>query len=447
MISEFVLAAILQYGYVKGTKAIKELKYKEEKKHFLNVCNNEEVVFPVLETAFEEYGTRLVVSLKNKTYKDIEALKDSLETEYGSRIEIEQNNNIKTATIHVLHKRLNDYDFKFEVRNLKPNQLFVGLDNKLKPIIVDMFKKPHVLVTGSTNSGKSQEMKMLLTNLIATSNQVEIYFSNVACTADYKTIIKCKQVKAYVEDFQESFKLFNYIMHIYEKRMGMFNKKDVADIKEWNKKYEDKNMNLIYLVIDEFADYYPANKLDKNYDIKTKCYNVLKEIVRKVRKAGIYMLVGIQRPDTTVLDPSLKSNLTTKIGFTQENDASSLVVCDTTELANIPERECLIISGTIRTWSRSLYFDEIIMIKHLKKSLVSKRTSLDDFNVFLKETSKEDKNKKSIIRNKIVAINEAAATVENNTRVKNIEVITVKSSDYRYENGNLLLNIRRIVEE
>lgn len=166
-------------------------------------------------------------------------------------------------------------------------------------------------------------------------------------------------------------------------------------------------MNYNYLVLDEMADYYPVNKIEDNYEQKVSCYNLLKHMVRKFRKCGIFLLIGIQRPDTTVLDASLKSGLCTKIGFSQNNDASSLVVADTTELTNIENRKALLMYGNKRQWFKTLYINDKIINQYINSSVIKNRDKYTDYNKFLKKGNKElskntkDKNNKKVIDYKV----------------------------------------------
>jgi S-DNA-T family DNA segregation ATPase FtsK/SpoIIIE len=73
---------------------------------------------------------------------------------------------------------------------------------------------------------------------------------------DYKLITKCKQCRGYVDNILDTVKLIEYLNYIYKKRLDIFNSKDCRDIKEYNSKFYDKRMSYIYIVLDEFADFY-----------------------------------------------------------------------------------------------------------------------------------------------------------------------------------------------
>lgn len=442
MISEFVVAAILVAA---GDRIIHRDGYKQLK-IFREVCELKKTSFKVINLYKTSYGYEFVISLKNRTFNELEELEAILESNFEADIQIEAGENNGLATIKILKHRLNDDDFVFTPIKCQAHEIYVGLDNEFNSIVVNLNKFPHVLVSGATGSGKSEEIKLILTNLINSNSErfINLHFSNISGSNDYKDIIKCRQVKSYTEDLQESLSLFEYINHMFDKRMEIFKARGVTDIKEYNSKFspDGKAMTYQYLILDEFADYFPTNaKTDSDYTVKFQCYNLLKHLARKGRKAGIFLIIGIQRPDTTVLDPSLRSNICVKIGFSQNNNASSLVVCDTGELTNLEDRKCLVMYANKRIWSRSLYINENIILKHINTSI-----GTNTLNSYLKTTMKakepkitipEKKNKQA---NK--AKNEIAAT--RSSRTRNIEVI--ENAKYRIENGKILISESRVVE-
>lgn len=420
MITEIGLATTLVAGY----NLYKYRDYYKENKMFRSTLKVKNKEFYIIATQLTGYGTEFIVSLKNKEFKELESLKDLLKNNFKGDIEIEQNNN-GTAIVRVIKKELNE---KFSPVKIKPYEVYLGLDNYFKPIIVNLNQYPHILISGATGSGKTQELKLMLTNLINSNSErdINIYFSNISESNDFKNFLKCKQVKAYTEKISESLKVFEYINHLYSKRLDIFKKHNVTDIKEYNEKLPNKRMAYNYIVLDEFADYFPSNKLEDNYETKVKCYNVLKHLVRKGRKTGIFLVIALQRSDTSVLDPSLKSNLCTKISFSQTNSASSLVICDTAELVGLQPRIFMTTYGSNKIWSKSLYINDCMIKKYVNESISDHR--LNTFLEPIKEIKQDNKvvelkNKKS---KKVVKRKKDEVAVEKVSRVKNIEVIELK---------------------
>lgn len=445
MLLELGLGCIAYSGY----KAIKYRHYIVAQRLFKKTCEVKKKDFYILETRLTDYGVEFVISLKDREFKDLESLQDILQNNFKAKIDIKQNLNYCTATVTIIKKRITN-DMKFEPYETKPHELYFGIDNTFKPIVVSMHQYPHILISGATGSGKSQELKSILTNLIANNEErdVNLYFSNISKTNDFKWFLKCKQTKAYTEDINDTLKMLEYLDHLYEKRMEIFKKYGVDDIKQYNKKFHEKRMPINYFICDEFADYYSSNKLDKDHEVKVMCYNLLKEGLRKYRKVGIFYLLALQRGDNSVIDPSLKSNICTRINFAATNNASSLVLCDSNELVGLEPREFMCTFGSNKLWSKSLYIDDSIIKECIKESI-----SEHQLNTFLKVNKPlgkvlEDEKHSSKVKvikakkSKAKAEAEVATTV---TRIKNIEVIEVKSTDYKIQDGRILLSLSRLV--
>lgn len=382
MITEFALAAGMVYSYNYLTSD----KYKI-KKIFNKVMEDNNLEYKIVNIENSEYGHKLIISLNGKGFDKLKSTKDLLETSLGHYIFIKQNSNLKTATIDVITETLTDTTKFVPVKLESPCEVYVGLNYKFEKLITSLAKFPHMLVSGQTGSGKTEIIRLMLTNSMYnfSDRDLHIYYSDLSDTCDFNCFMRCKQTKGYARTIEESLKLFEYMLHIYSKRLEIFSNNDCKDIIEYNEKYKGKRMNYIFLVLDEFADYYPTNKFEKNYQEKIKCYNLLKHLVRKSRKCGIFLCIGIQRPDTSVLDPSLRSGLCTKIGLSQNTDSSSLVVADNTELTNIENRKGLFMYGNKREWFKSLYINDTIIKEYVKTSYTNDR---NDFNKFLKREEK-----------------------------------------------------------
>lgn len=385
MITEFLISAGIVYGYKHITNKTRLINKK-----FKELMQENNLNYTIEETIITDYGFKLIVNLLNYGYSSLESLQDILQTAYGMSVYIEQNKNLKTSTINIIDTTLVE-NYVFNPINIKPYELYCGKGYKNENLISNMNKFPHVLVSGQSGCGKTEEIKMIISNLINnfTERDINIYFSDLSDVNDFRMFKQNEQVKGYVQNLNESHELFEYLQHIYTKRLKIFSSRNCTNIKDYNKYNEQRRMSYIYVILDEFADYFPANKLDGDYNKKIKCYNIIKKLVRETRKVGMFFIIGIQRPDTTVLDPSLRSGLCTKISFSQNSDASSLTVCDTTELTNIENRKALFMMGNKHEWFKTAFTTNKILRKFTSYSLNYNKT---DFNKFLNKNHKETIN-------------------------------------------------------
>jgi len=402
MITEFAIAT----GIVCGVNYLKNPATKI-KKDFNRVMSNNNLDYKIMQISNKDYGYNLIINLGYQGYEKLESTKDMLETALGYKIYIEQNKNLKTAVMDMIRPISN---VKFEPMKIQPYELYIGKSFTQRAIISNMNKFPHVLVSGQTGCGKTEEIRIILTNLIYnySKRDINLYFSDLSDTNDFIVFQNCNQTKFYARNIYDSLKLFKYLMHLYTKRLSIFAKFNCKNILEYNKKNHEKRMSYVYLILDEFADYFPANQHMVYYKEKQECYNILRELIRKSRKAGIFLIVGIQRPDTTVLDPSLRSGLCTKIAFSQNNNASSLTVCDSNELTNIENRQALFMAGNKREWFRTLDVNDKIIKKYVANSYIiskpykenspNKTTNIVDVKKYteIKELPSRKKSKRRI---------------------------------------------------
>lgn len=421
MFVELGIGGALMYGYRRWTDRDVYFIKKEIK----NILIDKKMDFYTIVDVKRSlpWGYSVITSLNGKGFSNLESIVDNIETKLGCETYIEQNKNLKTATIKIIVSPI-DENTKFEPVKIKPYEVYFGVNYIIDELIVNLAKYPHILVSGQTGCGKTELIRILLTNLIHnfTDRDINIYFSDLSDMCDFSIFQKCKQVKGYAKTIEEAEKLFNYLIHVYTKRLEIFEKNGCKNIQEYNEKFYGKRMSYNYIVMDEMADYFPINKLDENYEEKIRCYNLLKHMVRKFRKVGMFLVIGIQRPCTSVLDASLKSGLCTKIGFSQNNDASSLVVCDTTELTNIENRKAMLMYGNKREWFKTLCINDKIIMKYIKPSIVNgSREKLDDYNKFLpkKETVTHSlKEETSVQNNHIKETTKEKKSSSTKTRVK-----------------------------
>ncbi len=120
MITEFALAGGLVYGYnyVISTK-------RKVKKIIKDTLENNNLDYKIINIENTENGYKVIISLYGVGFEKLENAKDLLESSLGSYVEIQQNENIKTATIYVIEEKLTD-SYKYSSVTVKPYELFIG---------------------------------------------------------------------------------------------------------------------------------------------------------------------------------------------------------------------------------------------------------------------------------------------------------------------------------
>ncbi|MHB9946973.1 hypothetical protein CF095_16560 [Clostridium botulinum] len=357
MITEFALAGALVggYNYIISSK-------RKVKKIIKDTLENNNLDYKVINIDNTENGYKIIISLYGVGFEKLENAKDLLESSLGSYVEIQQNENLKTATIYVIEERLTD-NYTFKPIKVKPYELFIGKTYTLKDVILNMRDLPHVLFSGINSSGKTLCMVTALVNLIHYNSHrdIELFLAQVSAKKDLRKFKDIKQCRGYADNLVKAYDMFQYLYHTMEKRISMFNgikSKYVDDIYEWNKAFPKRKMRIVYLAMDEFTSYMP-DSLDSKEDaeLKTKCLDLLVKLIQQSRCTGIYVLASLQRPDKESLPPRLKAQFNCKVSFKQSNIASSLVVTDSEKAFNLKPRREAIVNADEEYLIKTLYID------------------------------------------------------------------------------------------
>ena len=220
-----------------------------------------------------------------------------------------------------------------------PLQVAIGEDVEGHKMVFDLARMPHLLVGGTTGSGKSISINSMIMSILMRATPDEVRF----------IMIDPKRVE---------FAPYNGIPHLYvpvvtepreaasalswgvaemERRLKVFSKVGARDIGQYNTKVHQglldsegepaKQMPYIVIVIDELADLMMNVGKDVEFSIS--------RIAQLARAAGIHMIVATQRPSTNVVTGLIKANITNRMALTVASGIDSRVILDTTGAENL----------------------------------------------------------------------------------------------------------------
>ena len=185
-------------------------------------------------------------------------------------------------------------------------------------MVCDLAKMPHLLIGGTTGSGKSVCVNTIITNIIARSNPSVVKF----------ILIDPKQVElsAYegiphllcpvITDPREASRELQEVCKIMDDRYDTLAKEGYRDIEEYNK---DKfRMPYIVVVIDELADLMMTSRASVEESIV--------RIAQKARACGIHLVVATQEPTVKVVTGLIKANMPSRIAFKTATSKESVVI-------------------------------------------------------------------------------------------------------------------------
>lgn len=231
-----------------------------------------------------------------------------------------------------------------------PLQVAIGEDVEGHAIVHDLAKMPHVLIAGTTGSGKSVEVNSMIMSILMRATPAEVRFIMVDPKrvefAPYEGIPHL--YVPVVTECREASSALSWAVAEMERRLKMFSKCGVRNIITFNEKAraaqaadeaaekrgEEPPENpygepipYIVIVIDELADLMMNVGKEVEFSIS--------RIAQLARAAGIHLVIATQRPSTNVVTGLIKANITCRIGLTVASGIDSRVILDSTGAENL----------------------------------------------------------------------------------------------------------------
>ena len=202
-----------------------------------------------------------------------------------------------------------------------PLAMALGKDISGKPVIGDIGKMPHLLIAGSTGSGKSVCVNTLISSILykARPDEVKLLLIDpkVVELANYNGIPHL--LIPVVTDPKKAAKALNWAVVEMNKRYKMFAENGVKDITSYNEKCEEK-LPKIVIIIDELADLMMASANDVE--------DYICRLAQMARAAGMHLIVATQRPSVDVITGVIKANIPSRIAFAVSSQTDSRTILD-----------------------------------------------------------------------------------------------------------------------
>ena len=192
-------------------------------------------------------------------------------------------------------------------------------------VIVDLSKSPHMLIGGSTGSGKSVLLKSILHQCIKKGAQVII--------ADFKGGVdysKAWQEKTlFITEKSDLIHKLDLLVDELHRRKSLLTKADCANIIDYNN-IADEHLPRIIFACDEVAEILDKTGLDKKQ--KEEAFMIeasLSTIARLGRAFGIHLILATQRPDANIISGQIKNNIDIRICGRADNVLSQIILDNT----------------------------------------------------------------------------------------------------------------------
>lgn len=198
----------------------------------------------------------------------------------------------------------------------------LGKDITGKPVVTDLAKMPHLLIAGSTGSGKSVCINSIITSIIYHSRPEDVKLMlidpKVVELSVYNGIPHLRT--EVITNMKKAEGALNWAVREMEARYQLFAGAKVRNIEGYNKQNPDKKMPYILIIVDEFADL--MNVAAKEVEV------LIQRLTQKARAAGIHLILATQRPSADVITGVIKSNIPSRIAFMVESALNSRIILD-----------------------------------------------------------------------------------------------------------------------
>lgn len=225
-----------------------------------------------------------------------------------------------------------------------PLAISLGKDIAGKPAVADLAKMPHVLVAGTTGSGKSVAINALILSLLykADASQVRMILIDPKMLelSVYEGIPHL--LAPVVTDMRQAANALNWCVAEMERRYKLMSMLGVRNLAGYNQKIKEADkegkkiphpfsltpdepeplmeMPLIVVVIDELADLMMV--------VGKKVEELIARLAQKARASGIHLVLATQRPSVDVITGLIKANIPTRIAFQVSSKIDSRTILD-----------------------------------------------------------------------------------------------------------------------
>ncbi|HOP68472.1 MAG: DNA translocase FtsK [Dethiobacteria bacterium] len=229
----------------------------------------------------------------------------------------------KIVSVVYLREVLEDEEFQ---QSASPLVVGLGKDITGVPIITDLTRMPHLLIAGSTGSGKSVCLNAIIVSILYKSTPEQVRFLMI----DPKVVelsvyndIPHLLYPVVTDPKRASLALRNMVKEMH-RRYELFAQHEVRDIAAYNElaaeSLEGEKLPYIVVIIDELADLMlvaPGEVEDS-----------IARLAQMSRAAGIHLVIATQRPSVDVLTGIIKANITSRIAFTVSSQVDSRTILD-----------------------------------------------------------------------------------------------------------------------
>ncbi len=210
------------------------------------------------------------------------------------------------------------------IKNKSPINLSLGKDISGIPLFTDLKTAPHLMIAGTTGSGKSVFLHSIITSMLYKATPKELKFimidPKMLELSGYEEIPHL--LHPVVTNPKKAAAALKWAVKEMETRYKLLSEVGVRDIDSYNKKIDSSKNSLpfIVIIIDELADlmFVAPNEIKES----------ITRLSQMARAAGIHLIVASQRPSADVVAGLIKANFPARISFAVSSKIDSRIILD-----------------------------------------------------------------------------------------------------------------------
>jgi len=225
--------------------------------------------------------------------------------------------NQKVALV-TLRQILESEEFQKRKNNM---HLVLGKDVSGKPWIANILSMPHLLIAGSTGSGKTVCINTIIMSLLFQNGPDDLKLIlidpkrvELPCYNDIPHLIT-----PVITDVKKTINALRWSVKEMERRFDFLSKCGKRDINAYNAAYKEK-LSYIVIVIDELADIMAT--------VGPEAESLIIRLAQMARAVGIHLILATQRPSVDVITGLIKANITSRIAFAVASQMDSRTILD-----------------------------------------------------------------------------------------------------------------------
>lgn len=198
----------------------------------------------------------------------------------------------------------------------------LGLDVAGEPAMADITKMPHVLIAGTTGSGKSVSLNSFIVSILFRASPQEVRFIMIDPKRVEMTVYNGipHLLTPVIVESDKILSSLKWAVNEMERRYKIFADKGVRNIESYNELLGFQELPFIIIMIDELADlmsYAPVEVED-----------AIARLAQMARATGIHLVIATQRPSVDVITGLIKANVPCRIAFSVSSMTDSRVILD-----------------------------------------------------------------------------------------------------------------------